>query len=155
MANNNDTNLYNILGCNEDATIDDIRKNYKKLALQCHPDKRNQQQSTNDDNDDVGHTIRPEFSQLNQAATILSDKHSKFCYDSTLLAKKLPETIINDEINRQDFYKDDNGNLVYDCRCGGHFRIIDSYCPSQSTSSSQSMIIIDCDCCSLSVRLID
>lgn len=105
MANNNDTNLYNILGCNEDATIDDIRKNYKKLALQCHPDKRNQQQSTNDDNDDVGHTIRPEFSQLNQAATILSDKHSKFCYDSTLLAKKLPETIINDEINRQDFYK--------------------------------------------------
>ncbi|KAH9418587.1 hypothetical protein DERP_003912 [Dermatophagoides pteronyssinus] len=152
MANNNDTNLYNILGCNEDATIDDIRKNYKKLALQCHPDKRNQQQSTNDDNDDVGQTIRPEFSQLNQAATILSDKHSKFCYDSTLLAKKLPETIINDEINRQDFYKDDNGNLVYDCRCGGHFRIIDSYRSSQSTSSSQSMIIIDCDCCSLSIK---
>ncbi|OTF83621.1 hypothetical protein BLA29_014495, partial [Euroglyphus maynei] len=65
--NGDDKNLYAILGCTEDATIDDIRRNYKKLALKCHPDKQRQQQQqqqnlTNDD---------PEFSQLNQAATIL------------------------------------------------------------------------------------
>ena len=70
--------------------------------------------------------------------------------DHFLLGKNFEKTLFFNIIPT-----DDNGNLVYDCRCGGHFRIIDSYCPSQSTSSSQSMIIIDCDCCSLSVRLID
>ncbi|XP_075589974.1 uncharacterized protein LOC124497731 [Dermatophagoides farinae] len=43
-SNNDDKNLYTILGCTEDATIDDIRRNYKKLALKCHPDKQQQQQ---------------------------------------------------------------------------------------------------------------
>ena len=108
-SNNDDKNLYTILGCTEDATIDDIRRNYKKLALKCHPDKQQQQQQQqnlpNDDDDDGQMMIKPEFSQLNQAATILSDSREKFKYDSSLLAQKSPQSIINDEINLNDFYK--------------------------------------------------
>lgn len=182
-SNNDDKNLYTILGCTEDATIDDIRRNYKKLALKCHPDKQQQQQQQqnlpNDDDDGGQMMIKPEFSQLNQAATILSDSREKFKYDSSLLAQKSPQSIINDEINLNDFYKgnfhrcpfllfqisfisnsyvfkkDDNGHRIYDCRCGGHFRIDHNDSNRSSSSLSQSMIIIDCDSCSLSIRLID
>ncbi|KAH7643132.1 dph4 [Dermatophagoides farinae] len=158
-SNNDDKNLYAILGCTEDATIDDIRRNYKKLALKCHPDKQQQQQQQqnlpNDDDDGGQMMIKPEFSQLNQAATILSDSREKFKYDSSLLAQKSPQSIINDEINLNDFYKDDNGHRIYDCRCGGHFRIDHNDSNRSSSSLSQSMIIIDCDSCSLSIRLID
>ena len=31
--------LYELLGVTKDATMDDIRKSYRKLAIKCHPDK--------------------------------------------------------------------------------------------------------------------
>ena len=34
-----DTKLYEILGLDKDATDDQIRKSYKKLAIKLHPDK--------------------------------------------------------------------------------------------------------------------
>jgi len=33
------TTLYKVLGCEKDATMDDIRKKYRKLAIKMHPDK--------------------------------------------------------------------------------------------------------------------
>ena len=32
-------NLYDVLGVQENASADDIKKTYRKLALQYHPDK--------------------------------------------------------------------------------------------------------------------
>ena len=37
--NNNDTEYYDILNIKKDASLDEIKKAYKKLALKWHPDK--------------------------------------------------------------------------------------------------------------------
>ena len=38
--NNNNINLYDILKVKSDASIDEIKKAYKKLSLKYHPDKQ-------------------------------------------------------------------------------------------------------------------
>jgi DnaJ-class molecular chaperone len=59
--------LYSILCLNKDATQDDIKKSYKKMALQHHPDKNG--------GDDT------KFKKLNEAYQILSDPDKRKMYD--------------------------------------------------------------------------
>jgi len=60
-------NLYKILGLAENATFEQIRKKYKKLALLHHPDK-NPQSSI-------------DFSQIQEAYSVLSDPMRRRVYD--------------------------------------------------------------------------
>lgn len=64
---NNSCDLYSILRLNRNASQDDIKKAYKKLALQHHPDKK--------DGDDT------EFKKINEAYQILSDADKRKMYD--------------------------------------------------------------------------
>ncbi|XP_011622169.1 uncharacterized protein LOC18431030 isoform X1 [Amborella trichopoda] len=60
---------YKILEVDYDATNDDIRSNYIRLALKWHPDKRSED----------GATIR--FQEINEAYKVLSDPIKKRVYD--------------------------------------------------------------------------
>lgn len=60
-------NMYKILGLSKNATFEQIRKKYKKLALLYHPDKN--PQSTVD------------FSQIQEAYSVLSDPMRRRVYD--------------------------------------------------------------------------
>lgn len=60
---------YNILGVNEDANEQDIKKAYRKLSLEFHPDR----------NSEEGAEAR--FKDINQAHEILSDAEKRKMYD--------------------------------------------------------------------------
>jgi len=62
---------YHILGVSKDASIDDIKKAYRKLALQYHPDK----------NLDNKAEAESKFQQISEAYQVLSDEEKRKNYD--------------------------------------------------------------------------
>ncbi|XP_064634190.1 dnaJ homolog subfamily C member 5-like isoform X2 [Lineus longissimus] len=64
------TSLYETLGINKEATHDDIKKAYRKLALKYHPDK-------NLDNPET----TSKFQEINRANAVLSDTTKRGIYD--------------------------------------------------------------------------
>lgn len=63
---------YELLGVEEDATADEIKKAFRKLALIHHPDK----------NPDNVEEATKKFAQLQQAYEVLSDEQERAWYDS-------------------------------------------------------------------------
>jgi DnaJ-class molecular chaperone len=63
-------NPYEVLGVSKGASQDEIKRAYKKKAIECHPDKTNGDKSKED-----------EFKQINEAYSILSDAQKKQEYD--------------------------------------------------------------------------
>ncbi|CAG7832344.1 unnamed protein product [Allacma fusca] len=62
---------YGVLGLSQNASPDDIRKAYRKLALQWHPDK-------NPENSDIA---TRKFKQIAEAYEVLSDENRRQSYD--------------------------------------------------------------------------
>ncbi|KAI9459039.1 hypothetical protein F5148DRAFT_1219613 [Russula earlei] len=67
------TNLYETLGIQTDATDDQIRKAYKKRALQTHPDRAPPEQKT---------IAEDEFRKVNNAYEVLRDPAKREAYDA-------------------------------------------------------------------------
>ncbi|CAH0547011.1 unnamed protein product [Brassicogethes aeneus] len=72
-----DLDLYELLEINISSSENDIKKAYRKKALQCHPDKN-------------PHDLEApkKFHQLTKILEILTDKIAKAAYDKVLLGKK-------------------------------------------------------------------
>lgn len=64
--------LYKVLGVNEDAGEEEIKKAYKKLAIKWHPDK----------NKDNKEEAERKFKEISHAYSILGDKTKKNEYDT-------------------------------------------------------------------------
>ncbi|ORE03407.1 DnaJ-domain-containing protein [Rhizopus microsporus var. microsporus] len=60
-------NVYAVLNVGEDATLEEIKKSYRRLALRYHPDKNPQ--------------CEEQFRNVNQAYNILSDPKKRRIYD--------------------------------------------------------------------------
>jgi len=104
--------LYNILELSKDATTNDIKKNFKQLALKYHPDKNINKKSNINFNE--------KFNQIRIAYDILSNPEKKLKYDNMSQSKKnnLIDTlfqflkkitnpeIINNILLRPDIIKD-------------------------------------------------
>jgi DnaJ-class molecular chaperone len=67
---------YKILNIDKNATDDEIRKSYKKLALQYHPDKNN-----TCDEDEKNKCIE-KFKEISEAYSVLSDKDKRSQYNA-------------------------------------------------------------------------
>jgi len=66
---------YQILGLTKEASENDIKKAYKKLAIKWHPDKNNQSEESKK-------LAEKTFRDINDAYTVLSDPKKKQMYDS-------------------------------------------------------------------------
>ena len=64
-------NYYDILEIDKNASINEIKKTYKKLAIKWHPDK-------NPNNKDEAET---KFKEISEAYQVLSDPEKKNLYD--------------------------------------------------------------------------
>ena len=64
-----ESNYYQVLGVARDASADELRKSYKRLAMKYHPDR----------NKDPG--AEQKFKEVQQAYAVLSDKEKRSMYD--------------------------------------------------------------------------
>lgn len=69
-------NYYDILGVTKNAENEEIKKAYKKLALQYHPDRQINK------SEDEKKAAEEKFKEINEAYSILSDKNKRQQYDA-------------------------------------------------------------------------
>jgi len=65
-------NYYSILGVNVDASTEDIKRAFRRLALQHHPDH----------NPENIKEAEEKFKEINEAYEVLSDEEARWRYDS-------------------------------------------------------------------------
>ncbi|XP_026467718.1 dnaJ homolog subfamily C member 24-like [Ctenocephalides felis] len=121
-------NLYDILGCQNDASSAEIRKAYQNLILKCHPDKYSSSRY-----------IYFCYGLENFRRSSFQKK-----YDAELFSEQskiiLYATLTRDELS----YDDESEIYYYPCRCGGTY-VIDEI------ASLNEDLCIGCDECSFSI----
>lgn len=71
--------LYKVLGCSKDASSSELKRAYRKLALQLHPDK-----NPNDQNEAAAR-----FQEVSRAYDVLGDPQKRQFYDNNGLTEEL------------------------------------------------------------------
>ena len=91
----NRKDYYKILGLEKKATKEEIKKNYKKLALKYHPDRNKDNEKTKEKNEN-------KFKEITEAYETLSDPQKRNAYDNPQ-----PEfQIMNDSALFRDSFPD-------------------------------------------------
>lgn len=125
----NEENYYVVLGCNESATVDELKRCYQDLIRQYHPDKQSGLEEVSSER----------FILINKAFNTLKDEQSRKEYDASLLAGDLDNNpLIFAELSKKDL-KFVEGYSRFICRCGNDIEI------SEDTLVE---VIIECSECS-------
>ncbi|XP_013404670.1 DPH4 homolog [Lingula anatina] len=136
--------FYKILSCEPDDSIEDLKRSYQKLILECHPDKLSSKQLSQEE-----HTVALQrFLQVDRAWKTLSDENLRKDYNARLkewqFAQKFP---IHDSVCLEDFdYNEELEAHTYPCRCGDVF-ILDQ------TSVDLGVDTVCCESCSLAIHV--
>ncbi|CAG9783850.1 unnamed protein product [Diatraea saccharalis] len=126
---------YEVLECNRCASTEELKKNYQRLVLTLHPDKR------------VENKEGASFLLLQKAWSVLRDPVLRKQYDAELVCKENSDFLIYETINMKDMkFILDECIYVYSCRCGGTYVL-------EASETQQSTVIIGCDECSFSIKI--
>lgn len=96
----NDKDLFSILGCERNASQEDIKKAFKKLALRYHPDK-----NTNDPN------ANEKFKEIAQAYDVLNDPVKRDKYEKYGVVDDEPSVGSNGGMDINDIMKEMFGSM--------------------------------------------
>ncbi|KAL8604646.1 hypothetical protein ACOMHN_013426 [Nucella lapillus] len=125
--------LYRILQCGPDASEEEIKQSFKRLALLHHPDKGPSSDSAL-------------FVQISKAWEVLKDSDLRQEYDTKwrewCSVQHLP---IQEEVEFSDFDESDE-DFVYPCRCGDYFVLTKS-------DAKWMFDIVCCQTCSLTLKV--
>ncbi len=134
-------NYYEVLGCERNATVEEIKQKYRAKALSSHPDKHPAESDT---------TVADDFDIINKAWDTLRDPSKRKVYDAQLKSKEAEEQfVVYDTVTK--------GNLIYDCdshvysylcRCGGEYRV------HADDVADEQIFSVECDSCSLLLNVI-
>ena len=131
-----DHNFYDILHSHINDPIHEIKKQYKKLLVENHPDKGRCQNSSL-------------FLAIQQAWDTLKDPLKRQSYNKSLQLSSISDRcIVYDNIDLSDMNQIDDTKYTYDCRCGGSF--VYSFDNSLTSSSS---LLLNCTDCSLFLKI--
>ena len=100
------SNYYKILEITKDASDEEVKKAYKKMAKKCHPDKNrdNQEDATS------------KFKQISEAYQVLSDAETRRMYDKNVEEKNLYSNnygFSSEEDNIDNFFNDNSDKNTY------------------------------------------
>lgn len=107
-------NYYKILGVSKNASLDEIKKAYKKLAIKWHPDK----------NLNNKEEAEEKFKVISEAYSILSDEEKRILYDA-----KSNNNFNFQKVNPQDIFNTFFKNNPFPSR---HFNDYDDDIPEES-----------------------
>lgn len=130
-------NFYTLLGCEENASYDVIKKQYQDLIRRSHPDKTS---SSTKDNET--------FIQINKAWQTLRDPVKRKAYDAQLLAEHCTNDFILYATLSLNEMSVEGDTYSYPCRCGSLYLVSkDDFINSKIDSYYQ------CSECSLGILI--
>ncbi|KAG8229880.1 hypothetical protein J437_LFUL008272 [Ladona fulva] len=130
---NDGCNYYEVLNCIPTSSFEELKRNYKSLVLQYHPDKC--------------FTAPSEvYMQIDKAWKTLSDPELRSRYDEHLRQQAAYSSyVIYDTLSMDDMTCDPElKRYTYSCRCGGSYTIDE--CELQFGDT-----IVPCEDCSLAI----
>lgn len=109
---------YEILNVATDATTDEIRTAYQRLALAHHPDKQLQQQAS-------ATTDTRAFIRITEAWNTLRDDELRRIYDAELFQGRIDDVPMVHQVLGPDEVRRtaDGTGVTYTCRCGAECRV--------------------------------
>ncbi|KAK3597212.1 hypothetical protein CHS0354_003717 [Potamilus streckersoni] len=137
-------NYYEVLNCERNASYEELKRAYQKLALKYHPDKVGHEH----------HNVCNRFILINKAWKILSDSELRRTFDERWAERCLVQDWpIQEEVDIKDFEQSETASgsdkpvlILYPCRCGGFYELTES-------DIELKFDMVCCNTCSLCVKV--
>ena len=125
---------YQVLDIPALSDIETVKRAYRQLALQSHPDKYH-----------TSAACRRSFLEIQQAYETLIDPVRKSNIDRQLLA---PHGACQESVNLSDMRSETGEGYTYPCRCGGEYEL-----EKNETTGSDEELVIPCTTCTLMLNV--
>ncbi|KAL6256067.1 hypothetical protein P5V15_013303 [Pogonomyrmex californicus] len=124
---------YELLGCNENSTHEELKRAYHERLLQFHPDKNN--------------TNVQKFFDIKAAWQVLGNPQTRKRYDAVCDQERLEQeaNLVYAQISSSDLEKSDFENtFFYRCRCGERYLV-----EPKTLEAKNTRLHVMCDGCTL------